>query len=134
MSRAARVLITGAGGFIGRWSAAPLLHQGYEVHAVLSRSAHVQAPPELQGATLHSADLLNVSDIDALLERAAPTHLLHFAWVATPGVYWHSPDNGRWLAASDHLLRRFAALGGSRAVVAGTCAEYDWQRAGVCVE
>ena len=130
---AKRVLVTGAGGFIGRWSVAPLLAKGYEVHAVLSGG--VPNPPiELLGAPLHVADLLDESRADALLERVMPTHLLHFAWIATPGVYWQSPDNSRWLDASEHLLHRFRALGGVRAVMAGSCAEYDWSQGGVCEE
>jgi nucleoside-diphosphate-sugar epimerase len=127
-----RVLITGAGGFIGRWSVAPLLEKGYEVHAVLSGAGAV--PAELRGATLHVADLLQEPQIDALLARVVPTHLLHFAWIATPGVYWQSTDNFRWRAASEHLLRRFRALGGVRAVMAGSCVEYDWSTGGVCEE
>jgi nucleoside-diphosphate-sugar epimerase len=130
---AKRVLVTGAGGFIGRWSVAPLLAKGYEVHAVLSGGVP-NTPIELQGATLHVADLLDESRADALLERVMPTHLLHFAWIATPGVYWQSPDNSRWLDASEHLLRRFRALGGIRAVMAGSCVEYDWSKGGVCEE
>ena len=39
-----RVLVTGAGGFIGRWSVAPLLDKGFEVHAVLSGIARQQCP------------------------------------------------------------------------------------------
>jgi nucleoside-diphosphate-sugar epimerase len=128
-----RVLVTGAGGFIGRWSVAPLLAKGYEVHAVLSGGA-ANIPIELHGATVHVADLLDESRADALLERVRPTHLLHFAWIATPGVYWQSPDNSRWLAASEHLLRRFRALGGIRAVMAGSCVEYDWTKGGICEE
>jgi hypothetical protein len=31
-----RVLVTGASGFIGRWSVAPLLRAGFDVHSVLS--------------------------------------------------------------------------------------------------
>jgi nucleoside-diphosphate-sugar epimerase len=129
-----RVLVTGAGGFIGRWSVAPLLAKGYEVHAVLSGGASRTIPTELHGATLQVADLLKEPEADALLERVVPTHLLHFAWIATPGVYWQSADNFRWLAASQHLLRRFRALGGVRAVMAGSCVEYDWSKGGVCEE
>jgi nucleoside-diphosphate-sugar epimerase len=69
-----------------------------------------------------------------LLALVRPSHLLHFAWIATPGVYWTSPDNFGWLAASQHLLRGFHAAGGSRAVMAGSCAEYDWSRVGLCHE
>jgi nucleoside-diphosphate-sugar epimerase len=129
-----RVLVTGAGGFIGRWSVGPLLAKGYEVHAALSAREHHSVPAELAGAIVHHADLLNHSEADALLKRAAPTHLLHFAWIATPGVYWHSPENSRWLAASEHLLRRFRAHGGVRTLMAGSCVEYDWSKAGVCEE
>jgi nucleoside-diphosphate-sugar epimerase len=129
-----RVLVTGAGGFIGRWSVPPLLRAGFEVHAVPSGRAGRAAPPELVGAVLHFADLLSESDVEALITRVKPTHLLHFAWIATPGVYWSSPENFRWLAASRHLLRSFAAHGGARALMAGSCAEYDWSRVEVCDE
>jgi nucleoside-diphosphate-sugar epimerase len=128
-----RVLVTGAGGFIGRWSVAPLLAKGYEVHAVLS-AVSARNIAELQGATVQVADLLKESEVDAVIKRVAPTHLLHFAWIATPGVYWQSADNFLWLAASQHLLRRLREHGGVRAVMAGSCAEYDWSKGGVCEE
>jgi nucleoside-diphosphate-sugar epimerase len=129
-----RVLVSGAGGFIGRWSVPPLLRLGYEVHAVLSGNASREVPAQLEGAKIHFADLLNDSNVDALTNEVRPSHLLHFAWIATPGLYWNSADNFRWLAASEHLLRCFLAHGGSRVMMAGSCAEYDWSRAGVCDE
>ena len=72
--------------------------------------------------------------VDALIEAAQPTHLLHFAWIATPGLYWQSEENYRWLSASRHLLAAFGRHGGVRAVMAGSCAEYDWSRVEVCDE
>lgn len=126
-----RVLVSGAGGFIGRWSVPALLAAGHEVHAVTGRRV---APPQLHGAVLHRVDLLDAAAVDALLRAVGPTHLLHFAWIATPGVYWSSPENARWLAAGEHLMQCFSANGGVRAVLAGTCAEYDWTRVGVCHE
>jgi len=38
------------------------------------------------------------------------------------------------LSASQYLLRRFRSQGGIRAVMAGSCVEYDWTKAGVCSE
>ncbi len=63
-----------------------------------------------------------------------PTHLLHFAWIATPGIYAQSSENQRWLSASRHLLAAFGRCGGVRAVMAGSCAEYDWSQVAVCDE
>lgn len=129
-----RVLVTGAGGFIGRSSIAPLKRRGFEVHAVFSGTDRAPDPAVLQGVRAHVADLLAESQVEALLTRVAPSHLLHFAWIATPGIYWQSADNFRWLASSQSLLRKFRSLGGVRAVMAGSCVEYDWSKAGVCSE
>jgi nucleoside-diphosphate-sugar epimerase len=147
-----RVLVTGAGGFIGRWSLEPLLARGFEVHAVVStRAAAARAPtavaaygaahaaanalaPQIDGAHWHAVDLLDSAASAALVARIAPSHLLHFAWIAKPGIYWTSPENARWLEASEALLQAFIAAGGRRVVLAGTCAEYDWARVGLCVE
>jgi nucleoside-diphosphate-sugar epimerase len=124
-------MVTGASGFIGRWSVPALLALGYEVHAVLSDSHDAIVPDELKGAQLHRGNLLREASIDAAIDRVRPTHLLHFAWIAQPGVYWQSPDNFLWLEASEYLLRRFHAAGGQRVVMAGSCAEYDWSGTGV---
>jgi nucleoside-diphosphate-sugar epimerase len=129
-----RVLVTGAGGFIGRWSVPALLRLGYEVHAVLSGTTSRDVPEQLDGAKIHFADLLNDAHLDALVREVKPSHLLHFAWIATPGLYWNSAENFRWLATSERLMRAFHAHGGSRAMMAGSCAEYDWSRVEVCDE
>jgi nucleoside-diphosphate-sugar epimerase len=95
--------------------------RGYEVHAVARR-----VPPTDSGVRWHSGDLLDRRQAERLVGAVAPSHLLHLAWYAEPGLYWESPENDRWRRASVDLLRAFAAAGGRRAVVAGTCAEYDW--------
>jgi nucleoside-diphosphate-sugar epimerase len=133
LSAPRRVLVTGAGGFIGRWSVPALLASGFDVHAVVSASHQGDVPAQLAGATVHHSDLLDPRAIDTLIDATVPSHLLHFAWIAQPGVYWHSTDNVRWLRASEHLMQRFQAAGGVRIVMAGSCAEYDGT-AGVCDE
>jgi nucleoside-diphosphate-sugar epimerase len=129
-----KALVTGAGGFIGRWSVPRLIATGYEVHAIVGRMVAQEIPAPLRGATIHCADLLDPASIDAVMQTVKPSHLLHFAWIATPGVYRTSPENYRWVAAGEHLLRSFHAAGGVRVVMAGSCAEYDWSRVGVCDE
>jgi nucleoside-diphosphate-sugar epimerase len=129
-----RVLVSGAGGFIGRWSVPALLRLGYDVHAVLSGQANRTIPEQLQGAKIYFANLLDASAVDRLTSKVRPSHLLHFAWIATPGVYWNSAENFRWLTASEHLLHSFRANGGGRVMMAGSCAEYDWSRVEVCDE
>jgi nucleoside-diphosphate-sugar epimerase len=129
-----RVLVTGAGGFIGRCSVAPLCAANCEVHAVLSKKTGPGERSPLADAQVHHVDLLDADEIEALIGSVRPTHLLHFAWIATPGLYWSSAENYRWLAASRYLLQCFSSHGGVRAVMAGSCAEYDWSRVGLCDE
>lgn len=115
-----RVLLTGASGFLGRHAIPPLLDRGFEVHAA------ARHPPALPGVVPHTVDLLDHAVAAALVRELRPSHLLHLAWDVTPGRYWRAPENLDWVAASLHLYRAFAAAGGRRATVAGTCAEYDW--------
>jgi len=126
-----KVLLTGASGFIGSHSLPLLVERGFEVHAV----GRAQRPPFVEGDLLfwHQCDLLDLNDQNTLMSRVKPTHLLHFAWHALPKDYWDSLENIRWVQASLELLLRFSSQGGRRAVLAGTCAEYDWTH-GYCIE
>ena len=119
-----RVLVTGASGFIGRRALAPLLASGFEVHAA-GRAASAPAGTPA-GVTWHGADLLDAPQRRALVQQARASHLLHLAWYAEPGAFWAARENAPWVAATIGLVDEFAAAGGARAVLAGTCAEYDW--------
>jgi nucleoside-diphosphate-sugar epimerase len=123
-----RVLLTGASGFVGRQTIGPLRARGYEVHATTSI-----ARPAQEGIVWHRVDLLASGHGRELVAQILPSHLLHLAWYAEPGKYWQSPMNLKWLAASLELLLAFEEHGGRRAVLTGTCAEYDWSH-GVCDE
>ncbi len=123
----ARVLLTGARGFVGRHAIGALLERGFAVDAVSSHEIDGGA----DGARWHRADLTDASAARELLLRVRPTHLLHLAWYVEHGAFWTSPENDRWLAASIALLEAFD---GERVVCAGTCAEYDWTAAGTLDE
>lgn len=120
-----RALVTGGTGFIGRHTVPELVARGFEVH-VVGRSPRSTSP---RGVTFHQCDLLDASAARLLIRQLAPTHLLHLGWYATPGLFWTSLENLRWVAASLNLYLEFADVGGTRAVMAGSCAEYDWSYA-----
>jgi len=125
-----KVLLTGATGFVGQSCLPLLLAKGFEVHAVsLNRRLHNNSD-----VSWYQVDLLQSEQAADLVSRVKPTHLLHFAWDAIiPGKVWDSVDNFRWVQASLNLLRAFSLEGGQRAVLAGTCAEYEWNY-GYCSE
>jgi nucleoside-diphosphate-sugar epimerase len=140
-----RVLVTGAGGFIGRHTLQPLLAAGFEVHAVTSRPLSGGTPlavgtPDVALREIasevrwHRVDLLVPESAEALLREVRPSHLLHMAWYTRPGVFGTAMENLDWVQASLRLLRAFGELEGRRAVLAGTCWEYAWERHTHCVE
>ncbi len=122
------VLVTGGNGFVGRHAVAALAEAGLDVVVV----THRDHPPRAR-IRYRRNDLLAPGAIHTLFENERPTHLLHLAWETTHGHYWTAPENWEWLKASSALLRAFFAAGGLRAVVAGTCAEYDWGALGDAV-
>ncbi|MBD2040338.1 NAD-dependent epimerase/dehydratase family protein [Microcoleus sp. FACHB-672] len=124
-----KVLLTGATGFIGGHCLPLLLEKGYEVHAVSSK----QVDKILSEGNWHQANLLKSSQVYELMAKVQPSHLLHFAWYAVPGKYWTSLENFRWVQGSLDLLSAFVQHGGKRVVMAGTCAEYNWNY-GYCSE
>jgi nucleoside-diphosphate-sugar epimerase len=124
-----RVLVTGASGFIGGHILGLLLERGFEVHAVSSRNS----PKLIVDCKWHKVDLLDYKQTQEIMELVKPTHLIHLAWDTTPTEYWQSIDNFKWLQASLELLQEFQKIGGKRVVMAGTCAEYDWEY-GYCSE
>ena len=115
-----RVLVTGAGGFVGRRAVAALAARGHEVHG----AGRGEPPPGVHA--WHRADLLAPGGAEDAAAAAGAEALLHLAWYAEPGRYWVAPENEAWIGASLRLLRAFAAAGGRRAVMAGSSAEYRW--------
>ncbi len=124
-----RVLLTGATGFIGRHCIPILSERGYDVHGVSSNDIS----DDHSNIYWHKVDLLDPGTSWDLIATVKPSHLLHFAWYAVPGKYWTSLENIRWVQSSLNLLHAFIFYGGQRAVMAGTCAEYDL-RYGYCSE
>ena len=115
-----RLLLTGATGFIGCAAVEAALARRFEVHAVGSRTTANPSPQ----VTYHALDLLEPVGLARRVGEIGATHLLHLAWSVTPGQFWTSRDNFRWVGATLDLASAFADAGGTRIVGVGTGFEY----------
>jgi len=127
-----KVLVTGATGFIGRHTIAPLTAAGFEVHAVTSKIP-LNSTDVNGKCCWHTMNLLDPMQVKNLVSTVKPTHLLHFAWYNIPGKCLVAEENFLWVQASLELLRHFREQGGERVVMAGSALEYDWNY-GYCSE
>lgn len=118
---ARRLLVTGGTGLLG----APVLRFARSSFEVYS-SARVLRTQQQDGVQFVPCDLLTPGAPERLIRDVRPTHLAHLAWVSSPADLWHGSVNRDWARASRELLTAFARTGGHRAVLAGSCAEYDW--------
>lgn len=123
-----KVLVTGATGFIGQ-HVLLLLQQQHIPFMVLGRTKPENINPE----HFISSDLLTDDELGRKVAMADCSHLLHLAWYAEHGQFWHSALNLQWVYASCRLMEAFIAAGGQHLVVTGTCAEYSWTE-GLCDE
>lgn len=117
-------LVTGATGFIGQHVITQLLQQDLHVIAISRTAQGLIAHKNLSHFAL---DLHDAKAVTVFFENHQPSHLIHLAWEATPGLFWHSSENFKWLPSSITLLEKFVASGGETATLAGTCAEYKWE-------
>ena len=122
-----KVAITGSTGFIGRYVLRRLLDLELDVFAV-----GLSAPQDPRLRTFVQSNLLREENFQ-WIDEYRPSHIIHLAWYAKHKKYWTSPLNLDWLNATYRLASKFSRAGGTRIVVAGTCAEYDWNY-GYCKE
>ena len=119
-----RVLVTGATGFIGSAFAKLALSHGHEVGGMMLPTeqppAHVPVSERIRWIKGTLAELPWKE-----IESFKPDTCVHFAWIATPGVYLESPENEKHLEWSLSLARRLKGMGLRQFVGVGTCIEYQ---------
>lgn len=129
MENQQHILVTGAGGYIGRHVVAALLDRGARVTAVVR---HFRAYRVDERATVVEADLLDpATDLDALIEDR-PDAVVHLAWEAG---FAHNSEV-HMLRLSDHfrVLRHFAAAGIGRLAILGTMHEIGRHEGAITAE
>ncbi|HLL29865.1 MAG TPA: NAD(P)-dependent oxidoreductase [Allosphingosinicella sp.] len=116
----ARVLLTGARGFIGAAVLRRLRADGHEAIMLSSSGGS-------EGGEWRQLDLLQAGEdeIARLVGEERITHCLHSAWYTNHSDYLVAEINRDWVQASLRLEAGFRAGGGRRFVGLGTCLEYD---------
>jgi len=119
-----RVLVTGAGGFLGRYVVARLLEKGHRVRAVVRP---VSPAPEWAGdVEIIRADLRSDSDLVAAF--ADIDALVHLASATSGG---EDVQFASTVVGTERLLEAMAETSTRRLVLVSSLVVYDWSRAKV---
>lgn len=119
-----RILITGAGGFVGAAAARAALHDGHEVIALVRRSDAPRLAGIRDRIAVHAVDLSDTAMTAALVQSLAPGIVVHSAWEGVGGPLRAGDiqlDNIRTTVA---LADAAIAAGARKFVGIGSQAEY----------
>jgi nucleoside-diphosphate-sugar epimerase len=125
----ARVLVTGATGFIGSHLVRRLVSLGAETHALTSTVSAVY-PVRLvdlrDQITVHGGNLIDRSAMDAVVAAARPTHVFHLGAYTHVGKSWHRVDEciQANVQGTVNLLQALEGTGYRRFVYTGTSEIY----------
>ncbi|HEX5720616.1 MAG TPA: GDP-mannose 4,6-dehydratase [Thermoanaerobaculia bacterium] len=112
------VLITGIGGFIGPRLARNLLEHGHRVSGTWLENT---PPPNVEGADLHHADLMDRSSLGRVFEASNPDAVVHLAGLSSVGESWKRP--GEYFQVNVLGTENLLAAAGDRAFVLASSAE-----------
>lgn len=120
-----KVLVTGAGGFVGSHVVTALIQEGHSVAAVRRPGSTSLALQTWGGnVAVHQAELCDQQALRSVFDEWDPEVVIHLAWYTEPGQYLHDrARNLECLEAGISLLRAVSRTRVRRLVIAGTCLE-----------
>ncbi len=122
-----KVLVTGAGGFVGSHVARFVLRSGHSVCAVVRPGASLERLSEfVDELDVVRLDLQDSRQVWELLSSVRPHCAIHLAWYTGAGRAWGASENLECVSMTLSLARALAQSGCTRFVGVGTCAEYEW--------
>ncbi len=119
-----KLLLTGAGGFIGKALLPALRDAGHDV-TLLVRGPLAEPFPQIISPADGWADAVRGRPFDACL---------HLAWIATPGIYLNSPENPVLARQTAELAESLFQSGLPHFLGLGTCIEYAPGVSAPCLE
>jgi len=127
--RDARVLVTGADGFIGSHLVHRLVDDGADVHALTSEVSSVfpRRLVDLRGRiAIHEGNLMDRGAMDAIARETRPTYVFHLAAYTHVGKSWQRVDEciQANIQGTINLLQALADTGYERFVNTGTSEIY----------
>lgn len=117
-----RVLVTGAGGFLGTHMCQRLLAEHAEVHAVSRSSRQVR---DAEGWQWWQCDAADATAIHKLVAQLKPDVVFHFGGLVTaaPDLHLVLPTFHTLLASTVNILKAVTDVGSGRVVLAGSLEE-----------
>ena len=117
-----KLLITGSTGFIGKSLINLFLTKKYKIFALTRKNI------KNKNINYIKSDLFDHTKIKKIIKKIKPNYLIHLAWEANPKKFHQSGTNFKWLHSSLNLYYNFCKYGGRRALLIGSCAEYNFNK------
>lgn len=124
-----RILVTGAGGFVGASLVRRLLGQGVRPHVILRANTNIWRIADIKNKmSVHEGDITDAVSIQRIIEDVRPTIIYH---LAAHGAYPTQTDAGRIMTVNVmgtlHLLKALEKVEYKLFVNTGSSSEYGFK-------